>query len=130
MNGAKVIFWDATPRNREASVLATVEGDFPGEVVQGLAEASTKCAFDALADRLGDARNEKYVLEARARDEETLHFVFDRDAVQVSYGECGFVPLKRLLDYSEAELASYLSQTQRIALTACIAASPSSYAVN
>ena len=114
-----LLVWEGRPLEGVGAVLAVVEGNLSGRVLRTLADISTEQEFSTLAADLASAMAEADRLDVAAGSPSTFHIGFFRDAVQVSYGERGFVPLSRLLTYSDPELRTYMAARKRIDLPGC-----------
>jgi len=115
-----LLVWNGRPTRQIGELIAEIEGDVSGDLLQELAAATSEQEFWEIAGRIQssqrafDAFDE--IADDRASPASTFHIGFFRGSVQVSFGERGFVPLSNLLDYSQHELMTYMSERSRIEL--------------
>ena len=116
MPSPTVVFWDGLPTERASAIIAIRRADFTGGLMERLSKMRSRREFRRLACEIGSAGWEATSIEAATLSPDTFHLVFFRGSVQVSFGERGFVPLDRLLDYHPGELRTYMAEPSRIAL--------------
>lgn len=115
-----LLVWNGRPNRQIGELIAEIEGDVSGDLLQELAAAASEEEFWEIADRIRSSQRAfdefDAVADDRASPSSTFHIGFFRGSVQISFGERGFVPLSNLLDYSQQELMTYLSERNRIEL--------------
>lgn len=115
-----LLVWNGRPTRQIGELIAEIEGDVSGDLLQELATAASEQEFWEIAGRIQSSQRAfdafDVITDDRASPSSTFHIGFFQGSVQVSFGERGFVPLSNLLDYSQHELMTYMSERNRIEL--------------